>query len=142
MLTQVRRPPEARKTLARKIAVYAVLFITLWSILMFVVIPWESSGEIPDGSFELIEGQRAYAMLVREKRPTLAVAIRGLNMVNAKFTQEKNDEGRVITTGNVRLFYDKHGEFISLEIIKTPIPAAANAAQAADNGANTRPDAD
>lgn len=109
------------RSLRRRVALYISLLLLGWIVLMFVVIPWDTSGHLPAGSFELIEGQRAYAMVVRKQRPTLATAIRGLNMVGAQFTQEQDENGRHILTGNIRLYFDNNGEFLHVEILKKPL---------------------
>lgn len=109
---------KSAKPMLRRIFLYFSLLLLGWIILMFVVIPWDTSGSLPQGSFDLIEGQRAYAMVVRKQRPTLATTIRGLNMVGAAFTQEQREDGRSVSSGNVRLYFDNHGEFLHIEIIK------------------------
>lgn len=115
--------PKARNTpksrLKHEIALYIFLLLFGWIVLMFVVIPWDYSGHMPPGSFELIEGQRAYAMLVRKERPTLAKAIRGLNMVGARFTQGDDGSRRWVSSGNIRIYFNNNGQFDSLDILKT-----------------------
>lgn len=108
------------KTLKRRIMLYLALLLLSWLVLMFVIIPWDTESGLPPGSFDLIEGQRAYAMLVRKERPTLGTVIRGLNMVGAVFTQEHDDSGRWVTSGNIRIFFDNNGEFLRLDILKEP----------------------
>lgn len=116
--TQQRAQSSGSKSLRRKVFLYISLLLLGWIVLMFVVIPWDSSGHLPEGSFELIKGQRAYAMIVRQQRPTLAATIRGLNMVGAQFTQGQDDTGRHLQSGNIRLYFDHSGEFLHIEIIK------------------------
>lgn len=106
-------------TLKRRIILYVALLLLGWIVLMFVLIPWDTSGKLPHGSFELIEGQRAYAMIVRKERPTLGTVIRGLNTVGADFRQNHDEASRWITSGNIRIFFDINGEFLRLEILKT-----------------------
>lgn len=106
-------------TLRRRIMLYLALLLLGWFVLMFVLIPWDTSGNLPQGSFDLIEGQRAYAMIVRKERPTLGTTIRGLNTVGAEFRQEHDENVRWITSGNIRIFFDLNGEFLRLEILKT-----------------------
>ena len=105
-------------TLKRRILLYFSLLLLGWIVLMFVLIPWDTSGNLPQGSFDLIEGQRAYAMIVRKERPTLATAIRGLNTVGAEFRQGHDANLRWITSGNIRIFFDPNGEFLRLDILK------------------------
>lgn len=119
--TQQRAQNSGGKSLRRKILLYIFLLLFGWIVLMFVVIPWDSSGHLPQGSFELIEGQRAYAMIVRQQRPTLAATIRGLNMVGVQFTQEQDEMGRHVQSGNIRLYFDHNGEFLHIEILKKPL---------------------
>lgn len=111
-------------TLKRKIMLYAALLLLGWGMLMFVLIPWDDGGNLPPGSFALIEGQRAYAMIVRKERPTLGTVIRGLNTVGAEYRQEQDDNRRWLTSGNIRLFFDKNGEFLHLDILKNAREAA------------------
>jgi len=103
-----------------RVLVYFLLLLLCWGLLTVVVIPWQSDGSIPRDSFALIEGERAYAMILRQQRPSLAVSIRGLNMVGASFTQERLEDGRILVTGNVRIWYDRHGEFLSLDLLGKP----------------------
>lgn len=105
--------------LKHRILLYLALFLLGWAVLMFVLIPWDTSGNLPQGSFDLIEGQRAYAMLVRKERPTLGTVIRGLNTVGAEFRQNHDANTRWITSGNIRIFFDLNGEFLRLEILKS-----------------------
>ncbi|MDR2050207.1 MAG: hypothetical protein LBQ63_00310 [Deltaproteobacteria bacterium] len=112
--------PAARKSPLRRILIYFGLLLLFWVLLFFVIIPWENGGEIPEDGFALIEGQRAYAMLLREKRPTLAVTIRGLHMAGAPYNQKSSEEGRVISSGNIRIHYDRNGEFVRLDIARSP----------------------
>lgn len=104
----------------RRLALYLSLLLASWVLLMFVVIPWDTDGGLPQGGFELIEGQRAYATIVRRERPTLGTVIRGLNMVGAPFSQEQSDDGRRISSGNIRMYFDANGEFLRLDILKKP----------------------
>lgn len=102
-----------------RLLLYFSLLLLGWVVLMFAVIPWDTDGSLPPGSFQLIEGQRAYAMIVRKERPTLGTVIRGLNTVGATFSQGHDDRARWITSGNVRLYFDRNGEFLRLEILKS-----------------------
>lgn len=104
--------------LKHKIMLYISLLLFGWIVLMFVIIPWDTGGALPPGSFELIEGQRAYAMIVRRERPTLGTVIRGLNTVGAEFRQEHDDHGRWVTSGNIRIYFELNGEFLRLDILK------------------------
>lgn len=108
------------KAVKRRIMLYLSLLLLSWLVLMFVIIPWDTESSLPLGSFELIEGQRAYAMVVRKERPTLGTVIRGLNMVGAVFTQEHDNAGRWVTSGNIRIYFDNNGEFLRLDILKEP----------------------
>jgi hypothetical protein len=111
---------ETKKSPLRRILIHLGLLLLFWVLLFFVVIPWESDGEIPEDSFALIEGQRAYAMLLREKRPTLAVTILGLRMAGSPYTQKNWAGGRVVSSGNIRIYYDLNGEFLRLDIDRVP----------------------
>lgn len=104
----------------RRLIIHLALFLIFWLTLRFVVIPWEVSGRIPAESYPLIEGQRAYARILREKRPTLAVTLRGLNMAKIQYAQEKHDNGRTVVVGNVRINFNKVGEFMGLVILTEP----------------------
>jgi hypothetical protein len=66
----------------------------------------------------MIEGQRAYAEIIRSSRPNYLTSLRGLNMVQAKYTQEQLPDKKTVQSGNVRLSFDSAGEFLSLEILK------------------------
>lgn len=112
-------------SLKHKIMLYVSLLLLGWIVLMFVVIPWDAGESLSPGGFDLIEGQRAYAMIVRKERPTLGTAIRGLNTVGARFRQDHNGQGRWITSGNIRIYFDMSGEFLRLEILKNAREAAS-----------------
>lgn len=120
MILGAKNSSSSGKSLIRRLALYLLLILASWVLLMFVVIPWDTDGSLPLGSFELIEGQRAYAMLVRRERPTLAMSIRGLNMVGAPFTQGGDEAERWLASGNIRIYFDARGEFLRLEILAKP----------------------
>ncbi|MDR1242377.1 MAG: hypothetical protein LBM00_06315 [Deltaproteobacteria bacterium] len=102
----------------KRALLHLFLLALLWGVFTFVVIPWDTNKEYPADTFPLIEGQRAYAEIVRASRPNYLTSLRGLHMVRAKYTQERLPDQTVITTGNVRLSFDPAGEFLSLEILK------------------------
>ena len=89
----------------RRILLHLALFLLFWLLLMVVVIPWDSGEQYPADSFALIEGQRAYAEVVRQSRPNLVTALRGLNMVGAKYSNEQSGGERLVTVGNGRLSF-------------------------------------
>lgn len=103
-----------------RLPLYLGLLLLYWCLLFFVLIPADSGKGSPEEAFELIEGQRAYAALIREGRPTLAVTIRGLNMAGAPYSRENAAEGQLLRSGNVRMFYDFDGAFLRLEILSAP----------------------
>ncbi|MDR2825606.1 MAG: hypothetical protein LBV76_02285 [Deltaproteobacteria bacterium] len=102
----------------RRVLTQLFLFVLLWILFTFVVIPWDTNTEYPAEAFPLIEGQRAYAEIIRKSRPSYLTTLRGLNMVQAKYTQEQPEDKKIIKSGNVRLSFDTAGEFLSLEILK------------------------
>lgn len=101
----------------KRILRYLLLLLIWWLLLWFVVIPWDKSGQIPEDSYDLIEGQRAYAELVRRQRPNLVTVLRGLNMVRAEYAHEAVPGGRMVSFGNIVMLFDEHGEFGSLRIL-------------------------
>jgi hypothetical protein len=102
----------------KRIVTQLLLFALFWILVTFVVIPWDDAREYPPDTFRMIEGQRAYAEIIRSSRPNYLTALRGLNMVQAKYTQEQLPDKKVVRSGNVRLSFDPAGEFLSLEILK------------------------
>ncbi|MDR2502847.1 MAG: hypothetical protein LBD82_00430 [Deltaproteobacteria bacterium] len=121
-LRNARIQAERETSFSRRLLVYLGTLALCWGLFTFVLIPLadDDVSRLPENSFKLIEGQRAYAMLLRLERPTLAASIRGLHMVGAVYTQEKTEQGRVLLTGNVRLYYDQYGEFLRLELLDKP----------------------
>lgn len=101
----------------RKVLLHVLLFLLFWFLLMFVVIPMDGQGPASPEGYALVEGERAYAAIIRERRPNLITALRGLNMVHAEYTQSQTDEGRLVQVGNVKLFFDQQGNFRSLEML-------------------------
>ena len=106
----------------RRIFLHLALFAAFWLVLLFVVIPWDSSGNIPPDAHALIEGQKAYAQIIREKRPLLVTTVRGLNMVKASYRFIPQESGRCLAVGNVRIFFGPAGEFVSIIINNQPVP--------------------
>lgn len=64
---------------------------------------------------EVIRGARAYAQLVRELRPDLLTATRGLTLAHLEFKQENHGAGTVLLFGNMRIQFDQNGSFLKLE---------------------------
>lgn len=104
----------------RRIFIHLFLLFLLWVVLVFVVMPWDRGPHIPQNAYELIEGQKAYAKLVREQRPSFITTVRGLNMVKAKYIIEQTPEGRKITFGNVCIKFDTHGNYAGMLIATEP----------------------
>ena len=107
----------------KRILLHLALFLLLWMLLMLVVIPWDTGGQYPPDSFALLEGQRAYAEVVREARPNLVTTLRGLNMVGARYSNEQLENGRLVSVGNVRICFEADGAFKNIELLGEP-PAA------------------
>lgn len=101
----------------RKVLLHAVLFLFFWLLLMFVVIPMDGQGPASPEGYALVEGERAYAAIIRERRPSLIVTLRGLNMAHAEYTQSQEGENRLVRVGNVKLYFDLQGNFRSLELL-------------------------
>ncbi|MDR2893353.1 MAG: hypothetical protein LBV80_09780 [Deltaproteobacteria bacterium] len=100
----------------RRIGIHLALLLAFWLILTLVVIPWDSGQQYPGDSFALIEGERAYAEIVRQGRPNLITTLRGLNMTKTQYRQEQADALRCVSFGNVRIFFDVDGDFNSLSL--------------------------
>lgn len=109
--------PEQKFGPLKRILTHLILLLILWLLLMFVVIPWDTDGQYPPDSYGLIEGQRAYVAVVRESRPNLITALRGLNMVHAQYTQEQIDDLRRVRCGNIEMNFELDGNFRSIRII-------------------------
>lgn len=107
----------------KRILLHLALFLLCWLLLMVVVIPWDTGGQYPADSFALIEGERAYAEVVRQSRPNLVTTLRGLNMVGAKYSNRQIDDGRELIVGNVRISFKQDGSFRSLDILNEPAAA-------------------
>jgi len=120
-MTAARYNNIAIKTAFGRIFLHLALFTVFWLILLFVVIPWDTSGYIPPDAYALIEGQKAYAKIIREKRPTLVTSLRGLNMVKATYKFIPQEYGRCLEVGNARIFFGQTGEFLSLVINNQPV---------------------
>jgi nitric oxide reductase large subunit len=102
----------------KRVMTQLLLFALLWILFTFVVIPWDAAREYPPDTFRMIGGQRAYAEIIRSSRPNYLTALRGLNMVQAKYTQEQLPGKKTVRSGNICLSFDSAGEFLSLEIVK------------------------
>lgn len=101
----------------RRVLIHLLLLLLFWILLMFVVIPWETDGQYPPDSFALIEGQRAYAEIVRRERPNLITTLRGLNMARVQFAQEVNNGQRAVSFGNIIMYFDLAGNYRGLDIL-------------------------
>jgi hypothetical protein len=112
------RPAPQNFSIFRRVLTQLLLFLLLWILFTFVVIPWDTGKEYPQGSYALIEGQRAYAEIIRSTRPNYITVLRGLNMVQAKYIQEQVADQKIVQSGNIRLSFDPAGDFLSLEILK------------------------
>ncbi|MCL1889669.1 MAG: hypothetical protein FWF99_04110 [Desulfovibrionaceae bacterium] len=104
----------------RRLLLYIAPLLLCWGLLFFVVIPWENAGHMPENSFSLIEGERGYAMILRRQLPSLAASIRGLNLAGIQHSQDRLEDGRILAFGNVRIHYDRNGEFLSLRLLERP----------------------
>jgi hypothetical protein len=104
----------------RKVMLHLLLFLFLWALLVFLVIPMDGQGPASPEGRALVEGERAYAAIIRERRPNLIATLRGLNMVHAEYTQAQEGEQRLVRVGNVKLFFDLQGNFRSLELLYEP----------------------
>jgi hypothetical protein len=102
----------------KRVMTQLLLFALFWILFTFVIIPWDASREYPPDTLRMIEGQRAYAEIIRSSRPNYLTALRGLNMVQAKYIQEQLPDKKIIQSGNVCLSFDPAGEFLSLEILE------------------------
>ena len=101
----------------RKVMLHVVLLLFFWVLLMFVVIPMDGQGPASPEGYALVEGERAYAAIIRERRPNLIITLRGLNMVHAEYAQSQDGERRLVQVGNVKLHFDLQGNFRSLEML-------------------------
>lgn len=112
------QPPSAGRIVLQRVLLHFVLLLLFWSVLLFVIIPLDSEDPYRPGSLALLEGERAYAALVRAGRPNLLVTLRGLNMAHANYTQAQENETRIIRSGNLKFVFDLDGNFKNLEILR------------------------
>lgn len=133
----IRKTQSPLQPVLLKILIHVFLLFLLWLILVFVVIPWHVGPHIPAHAYELVEGQKAYAKVIREVRPTVVQTIRGLNMAKSEYNITPLADGRSISFGNICMFFDKQGEFKRLEILKEAPPVAQSAAPASQAPVNT-----
>ena len=115
-----KKPSGQRRSALRRIGIHVFLLLAFWLVLTLIVIPWDSGQQYPQDSFALIEGERAYAEIVRQGRPNLITTLRGLNMTKTQYTQEQEGELRRVSFGNVRILFDAGGNFRGLSLLSQP----------------------